>query len=141
MKRAVRFGIATVSGSFGFNGDSALIRLLFIIILVCALTSSQATAQNKVSQTLLGLSEDERNETFTHLLRDNNVKCDRVTRTLFNGATSKLSPDIRHRSRRVGRGRSSDIRRRSGRVGRGGSPDIRRPSSSAPSRWPVVRGA
>jgi hypothetical protein len=66
-----------------------MIRLRFIV-LVCAVTSSQATAQNKVSQTLLGLSEDRRNETFTHLLWDKNAKCDRVIRTLFNGATVEL---------------------------------------------------
>src|SRR5262245_14114599 len=66
-----------------------MIRLLFSI-LICVVTSSQATAQNKVSQELFGLSEDERNETFTNLLRDGNVKCDRVIRTLFNGATSDL---------------------------------------------------
>jgi hypothetical protein len=66
-----------------------MIRLLFTI-LVCAVTSSQATAQNKVSQTLLGLSDDQRNETFTRLLRDNSAKCDRVIRTLFSGATVEL---------------------------------------------------
>ncbi len=66
-----------------------MIRLLFSI-LVCAVTSSQATAQNNVSQTLLGLSDEQRNETFAYLLRDNNAKCDRVIRTLFNGATSEL---------------------------------------------------
>jgi hypothetical protein len=66
-----------------------MIRLLFTI-LVCAVTSSQATAQNNVSQTLLGLSDEQRNETFTYLLRDSNAKCDRVIRTLFNGATSEL---------------------------------------------------
>jgi hypothetical protein len=66
-----------------------MIRLLFTI-LVCAVASSQATAQNNVSQTLLGLSDEQRNETFTYLLRDNNAKCDRVIRTLFNGATSEL---------------------------------------------------
>jgi hypothetical protein len=59
-------------------------RLLFTI-LVCGVTSSPATAQNKASQTLSGLSEDQRNETFTYLLRDNNVKCDQVIHTLFNG--------------------------------------------------------
>jgi hypothetical protein len=53
-------------------------------------SSSQATAQNRVSQSLLGLSEDERNETFTHMLCDSNVKCDQVIRTLFNGATTDL---------------------------------------------------
>jgi hypothetical protein len=53
-------------------------------------SSSQATAQNSVSHSLLGLSEDERNETFTHMLCDSNVKCDQVIRTLFNGATTDL---------------------------------------------------
>jgi hypothetical protein len=50
-----------------------MIRLLFSI-LVCAVTSSQATAQNNVSQTLLGLSDEQRNETFTYLLQDSNAK-------------------------------------------------------------------
>jgi len=63
-----------------------MIRLLFTALL-CALASSQATAQNRVSQALLGLDEDQRNETFTYLLRDSNAKCDRVIRTLFNGST------------------------------------------------------
>ena len=63
--------------------ESAMIRLLFSALL-CALASSQATAQNWVSQTLLGLDEDQRNETFTYLLRDGNAKCDPVIRTLFN---------------------------------------------------------
>jgi hypothetical protein len=63
-----------------------MIRLLFTALL-CALTSSQATAQNWVSEGLLGLNEDQRNETFTYLLRDSNAKCDRVIRTLFNGST------------------------------------------------------
>lgn len=66
-----------------------LIRLLFTILL-CAVTSPQATAQNNVSRTLFGLGEDQRNETFTRLLQDNNAKCDRVLRTLFVGATSEL---------------------------------------------------
>src|SRR6266404_8966129 len=64
-------------------------RVLFTI-LVWTVTSSQATAQNKVSQTLSGLSDDQRNETFTYVLRDNNAKCDRVIRTLFSGATVEL---------------------------------------------------
>src|SRR5215831_17873644 len=65
-----------------------MIRLLFTALL-CALASSQATAQNRVSQALLGLDEDQRNETFTYLLRDS-AKCDRVIRTLFNGSTVEL---------------------------------------------------
>jgi hypothetical protein len=45
-----------------------------------------------LSQALLELklNEDQRNETFTYLLRDNNAKCDRVIRTLFNGSTVEL---------------------------------------------------
>jgi hypothetical protein len=58
--------------------------------LLCVLASSQATAQNWLSQTLLGLNEDQRNETFTYLLQDSNAKCDQVIRTLFNGSTVKL---------------------------------------------------
>jgi hypothetical protein len=54
------------------------------------LVSQATTAQNNVSQTLLGLSDEQRNETFTYLLQDSNAKCDRVIRTLFNGATSEL---------------------------------------------------
>ena len=63
-----------------------MIRPLFTV-LVCAVATSQAAAQNNVSQTLFGLGEDQRNETFTRLLRDNSAKCDRVIRTLFNGMT------------------------------------------------------
>ena len=66
-----------------------MIRLLFTALL-CALASSQVTAQNWVSQTLLGLDEDQRNEMFTYLLRDSNAKCNRVIRTLFNGSTVEL---------------------------------------------------
>jgi hypothetical protein len=66
-----------------------MIRLLLTTVF-CALASLQAGAQNKVSETLLALGQEERNETFTDLLRDGDVKCDRVIRTLFNGATSDL---------------------------------------------------
>ena len=65
------------------------VRLLFVIPL-CALTSSQATAQNNASQILLALSEDERNAAFTRLLQESNEKCDRVLRTLFNGTALGL---------------------------------------------------
>ena len=70
-------------------GQDEMLRLFFTAV-VCALTLLPAGAQNKVSETLLGLGEEERNEAFTNLLRDGDVKCDRVTRTLFNGATSDL---------------------------------------------------
>jgi hypothetical protein len=58
--------------------------------LLCVLASSQATAQNWLSQALLELDEDHRNEMFRYLLRDSNAKCDRVIRTLFNGSTVEL---------------------------------------------------
>ena len=54
-----------------------MMRLLFVIPL-CALASSQATAQNDTSQILLALSEEERNAAFTRLLQESNEKCDRV---------------------------------------------------------------
>ena len=38
-----------------------------------------------MSQRLLELDDDERNEAFTMMLRDSSRKCDRVIRTLFNG--------------------------------------------------------
>ena len=66
-----------------------MIRLLSTALL-CALTSSQASAQNWVSEALLGLNEDQRNEAFTYLLQDSNAKCDRVIRTLFIGSTVEL---------------------------------------------------
>ena len=59
-------------------------RLLFAMLL-CALGAVQASAQNGVSQRLLELDDDERNEAFTMMLRDSSRKCDRVIRTLFNG--------------------------------------------------------
>ena len=67
-----------------------MMRLLFVI-LSCALASSQVTAQNKASEMLLGLGEDERNAALTRLLHKSNEECDRVIRTLFNGTT--LGPD------------------------------------------------
>ena len=66
-----------------------MMRLPFVIPL-CALASSQATAQNDTSQILLALSEEERNAAFTRLLQESNEKCDRVLRTLFNGAALGL---------------------------------------------------
>jgi hypothetical protein len=66
-----------------------MVRLLFTTV-VCALTSLPAGAQNKISETFLELGEEERNEAFTGLLRDGDAKCDRVIRTLFNGAISDL---------------------------------------------------
>ena len=62
-----------------------MIRPLFVILL-CALASLQATAQNKASQMLLSLSEDQRNAAVTRLVQGGNEQCDQVIRTLFNGA-------------------------------------------------------
>jgi hypothetical protein len=73
----------------GTRWRAPMIRLLFTALL-SALTSSQATAQNWVSEALLGLNEDQRNETFTNLLQNSNAKCDRVIRTLFIGSTVEL---------------------------------------------------
>ena len=65
-------------------------RRLLLSILVYALTFSDATALNKVSQELLWLDENERNETLTDVLRDGNAKCDRVIRSVVSGATADL---------------------------------------------------
>jgi hypothetical protein len=59
-------------------------RLLFTILL-CALSTAQASAQNVASQMLLMLSEGERNAAVTRLLQTSNEKCDEVIRTLFKG--------------------------------------------------------
>ena len=66
-----------------------MIRLL-LVILLCGLASSRALAQNDASQGLLALSEDDRNAALTYLLRGSSEKCDRVVRTLFNGAALGL---------------------------------------------------
>ena len=75
--------------SIGSARTGKMLRLFFTAVL-CVLTLLPEGAQNKVSDTLLGLGEEERNDAFTDLLRDSDVKCDRVIRTLFNGATSDL---------------------------------------------------
>jgi len=63
---------------------------LMVTILLCAVASSPATAQNKFSKTLLELSEDQLNEVFTRMVQDNHAKCDRVVRVLFDGSTVEL---------------------------------------------------
>jgi hypothetical protein len=60
-------------------------RLLFTVLL-CALGAAQASAQNRVSEQLFDLDDNERNEAFTFILRDNDRKCDQVVRTMFNGS-------------------------------------------------------
>jgi hypothetical protein len=60
-------------------------RLLFTVLL-CALGATQASAQNRVSEQLFDLDDNERNEAFTFILRDNDRKCDQVVRTIFNGS-------------------------------------------------------
>src|SRR5262249_50005850 len=64
-------------------------RLLFVIPL-CALASSQATAQNNASRILMALGEDARNMVVTRLVRDSSETCDRVIRTLFKGTELRL---------------------------------------------------
>jgi hypothetical protein len=58
---------------------------LALATLLCALGTTQASAQNVVSQGLLELNDEERNASFTLLLRDSDRRCDQVTRTLFTG--------------------------------------------------------
>jgi hypothetical protein len=62
----------------------AMTRLLFTTLL-CALGITQASARNVVSQRLLELDDDERNASFTLMLKDSDRRCDQVIRTLFNG--------------------------------------------------------
>jgi hypothetical protein len=59
-------------------------RLLFAMLL-CGFGAQLASAQNGVSQQLLELEGDERNEAFTLMLQESSRKCDRVIRTLLNG--------------------------------------------------------
>ena len=59
-------------------------------ILLCALGTAQASAQNAVSQELLELSEDQRSAAFPRLLRASDQKRDQVIRTLFAGAVLGL---------------------------------------------------
>ena len=74
-------------------------RLLFATLL-CALGTTQASAQTVVSQGLLELDDDERNASFTLLLRDSDRRCDQVIRTLFTGTvlgvrkTTTSTPNI-----------------------------------------------
>ena len=58
---------------------------LLLATLLCALGTTQASAQTVVSQGLLELGYNERNASFTLLLRDSDRRCDQVIRTLFTG--------------------------------------------------------
>ena len=58
---------------------------LLLAALLCALGTTQTSAQNVVSQGLLELDDDERNASFTLMLRDRDRRCDQVIRTLFTG--------------------------------------------------------
>jgi len=58
---------------------------LLVATLLCALGTTQASAQTVVSQGLLELGYNERNASFTLLLRDSDRRCDQVIRTLFTG--------------------------------------------------------
>ena len=59
---------------------------LLLATLLCALGTTQASAQTVVSQGLLELDDDERNASFTLMLRDSDRRCDQVIRTLFTGS-------------------------------------------------------
>ena len=59
--------------------------LLLLATLLCALGTTQASAQTVVSQGLLELDDDERNASFTLILRNSDRRCDQVIRTLFTG--------------------------------------------------------
>ena len=58
---------------------------LLLATLLCALGTTQASAQNVVSQGLLDLDDDERNAYFTLILKESDRRCDQVIRTLFTG--------------------------------------------------------
>ena len=58
---------------------------LLLATLLCALGTTQASAQTVVSQGLLELDDDERNASFTLILRNSDRRCDQVIRTLFTG--------------------------------------------------------
>ena len=58
---------------------------LALAALLCALGTTQASAQNVVSQGLLDLDDDERNASFTLILKESDRRCDQVIRTLFTG--------------------------------------------------------
>jgi hypothetical protein len=62
---------------------------LFMMLLY-ALGIAQASAQNRVSQELLELAENQRNAAFTRILRASGEECDHVIRTLFVGAIFEL---------------------------------------------------
>ena len=71
---------------------------LLFTMLLCALGTAQASAQNTVSQELLELSEDERNAAFTRLLRASDQNCDQVIRTLEPGRGAAAESGGLHRS-------------------------------------------
>lgn len=58
---------------------------LLLATLLCALGITQSSAQTAVSQGLLDLEDDERNASFTLMLKDSDRRCDQVIRTLFTG--------------------------------------------------------
>ena len=58
---------------------------LLLATLLCALGTTQASAQNVVSRGLLDLDDDERNASFTLILKESDRRCDQVIRTLFTG--------------------------------------------------------
>ena len=51
---------------------------LLLATLLCALGTTQASAQNVVSQGLLDLDDDVRNASFTLILKESDRRCDQV---------------------------------------------------------------
>ena len=52
---------------------------LLLATLLCALGTTQASAQNVVSQGLLDLDDDVRNASFTLILKESDRRCDQVS--------------------------------------------------------------
>jgi hypothetical protein len=59
---------------------------LIVARLLCALGTAQASAQNPVSQRLMGMADEDRSASFTLMLNDSGRRCDQVIRTRFNGS-------------------------------------------------------
>lgn len=67
-------------------GDAMFPRLfLGLALIACCAFSTASTAQNHISRTILDLTEDHRNRTFTRFLHGNGEPCDQVIHTLFLG--------------------------------------------------------
>jgi hypothetical protein len=63
---------------------------LLFATLLCALGTTQASAQNVVSKGLLELDNEERSASFTLILKESDRRCDQVIRTLFTGTVLRV---------------------------------------------------